>query len=119
MSDTLAPHNASSPDIRYSDLVSRGHGVRERQVLDYLRRYETVCAWLHAPGTYASVAAIAGEESSRSAVESVRRACKALAAAGLIELTRDGPAAPLLARLSVEDGIDASTGQHLAPLPWE
>lgn len=96
--------------------------MRERQVLDYLRRYEVTCRGLFdVAGSYVPVAAIAGDDAPRSDVESVRRACKTLACAGLLELIRTGPSTPLLVRLSVEDGIDVSTGQRLAPLvlPWQ
>jgi len=102
--------------------MSRGHGVQERRVLESLRRHETVCMRLGAAGTYLPIAAIADEGAPRSQVESVRRACKTLAKAGLLDLTRAaGPSSPLLARLSVEDGIDVSTGQRLAPVafPWQ
>jgi len=95
--------------------------VRERQVLEYLRRYETICMRLGASRAFIPIVSVAGEDATRSETESVRRACKTLAKAGLIDLTRDvGPSSPLLARLSVEDGIDVSTGQRLAPMapPW-
>jgi hypothetical protein len=97
--------------------VSRGHGIRERQVLAYLRRYAALLLDLGAwdePGAFVPIADIAGEDAPRSAVESVRRACKNLAASGLVELAHRSGGEPLRARLVLDGRVDRSTGQ---PLP--
>jgi hypothetical protein len=93
--------------------------VRQDQILVFLRGYARLARALDvaaAPASFASMSAIAGECATRGDIDAVRRACRVLAAGGLIELRRDEstPRRPLYARLCIDGDIDRSTGQ---PLP--
>jgi len=76
--------------------MSRGHGRVERAVLASLRRWAVIVERIGAEGEYATVASLTNlvfdidvpaERPTRAQRESVRRACRTLAAEGAAELT--------------------------------